>query len=218
MRLVDDIALSAWYRLRRSSRRRRNTRARAAFERALSSLGSGDVCVDCGANTGTITARLADTGATVHAFEPDPVAFEVLSQAVGSRRNVILHQAAVGIGSGTVALYRTQSFQNNSVKGTQGSSTIATKTRASTTNQITVTKVDFPDFIRSLGIRVALVKMDIEGAELAILRQIVEHGMHECIGQMFVETHEKQLPEMRRETRDVIRLTRRAGNINCDWW
>ena len=43
-----------------------------------------DVVFDCGANVGDVTAPLAATGATVHAFEPDPFAFGQLSRRTSS--------------------------------------------------------------------------------------------------------------------------------------
>ena len=161
---------------------------------------------------------MADTGAAVHAFEPDPVAFETLSKTVGARSNVVLHNAAVGVGAGEVPLYRIESFLDDPISRTQNSSTIASKRRASATDRVLVPQIDFVDFLRSLGFHVALVKMDIEGAEVEVLRKVVETGTHEKIGKIFVETHEKQIPELRRKTRELIRLTRKAGNISCDWW
>lgn len=215
----DAAYLNAWYRLRRFTRRRRNVEAHKAFEAALSRLGAGDICVDCGANVGAITTRLADTGATVHAFEPDPLAFEALTEATGSRTNVILHNAALGVGSGTVRLYRVPPPPGTyTATVTQSSSTIASKMNVSRDSFVDVPKVDFVEFVLSLGRPVSLIKMDIEGAEVAILKAVIDHRLDRRIGQMFVETHEKQIPELRNETMSVINASRKLGNINCDWW
>ena len=35
----------------------------------------GDIIIDAGANVGDVTSKCARTGATVHAFEPNPVCF-----------------------------------------------------------------------------------------------------------------------------------------------
>lgn len=216
--LGDAARVGAWYRLRRFTRRSRNAEARKAFEAALSNLRPGDICIDCGANVGAITARLADTGATVHAFEPDPRAFKVLTGSVGSRSNVVLHNAALGVGSGTIRLYMVPQSDARCVSVSQGSSTIPAKVNVSPDSFVDVPKIDFVEFVRSLEKPVSLVKMDIEGAEVSILKSVIEHRLNERIGQMFVETHEKQIPELRGETMAVIGASRKLGNINCDWW
>src|SRR5216117_3530220 len=46
----------------------------------LRRLNKNSLVIDCGANTGDITKKFADTGATVHAFEPDPLAYEFLKK------------------------------------------------------------------------------------------------------------------------------------------
>src|SRR5690606_36004155 len=47
-----------------------------------------DVVLDCGANVGSITALLAQSKATVHAFEPNPYAYAKLQQAFRYYHNV----------------------------------------------------------------------------------------------------------------------------------
>src|SRR5262245_51819241 len=39
----------------------------------------GDVMIDCGANVGDVTSLLARSGATIYAFEPNPLCFAILS-------------------------------------------------------------------------------------------------------------------------------------------
>ena len=41
---------------------------------------SGTVVLDCGANQGEIAALFAKTKAEVYAFEPDPIAYSLLSK------------------------------------------------------------------------------------------------------------------------------------------
>src|SRR4051794_32403355 len=48
----------------------------------------GDILVDCGANVGDVTSSFARTGATVYAFEPDPLCFSVLSKRFSLTPNV----------------------------------------------------------------------------------------------------------------------------------
>ncbi len=70
----------------------RAPQAQALFDAALARLGLGDHCLDLGANVGSFTARMAETGATVHAFEPDRAAFEALSKCVEGMDNVKTNQ------------------------------------------------------------------------------------------------------------------------------
>ena len=46
----------------------------------LKNLKAGDIALDCGANVGKITVPMAQTGAAVYAFEPNPHAFAKLKE------------------------------------------------------------------------------------------------------------------------------------------
>lgn len=220
--MIRDIAhharVSCWYRARRLTRTRRNQRAQAAFEDAVNALRRGDVCLDCGANVGAITVRLAMTGAQVHAFEPDPDAFAQLATRCAEFPNVTLHNAAVGVGTGTVRLYRSAQAGANALSKTQRSSTVRSKANVFEHNAVDVEKRDFAQYLHSLNTPVSFVKMDIEGAEVEILEALFATSDHRLIRQMFVETHEKQIPALRSRTMALIRDGKRFGNVNFDWW
>src|SRR5688572_30520672 len=68
-------------------------------------LKSGDIAIDCGANVGKITTTLAETGATVYAFEPNPHAFQKLRENTARFKNVVCLQKAVSDAPGTVSLF-----------------------------------------------------------------------------------------------------------------
>ena len=91
---------------RREQRNLRQARAHGFLDGILALLRPGDVVIDCGANVGEVSARLVATGATVIAFEPDPYAFEKLSERVAGCDNVTLHQQAVSTEAGTLRLMR----------------------------------------------------------------------------------------------------------------
>lgn len=66
-------------------------------------LGPGRVAVDVGASIGTWTLCAADTGAMVHAFEPDSENLSTLNENVLANRlasNVITHDLALGASEG----------------------------------------------------------------------------------------------------------------------
>ena len=78
--MTDDLKSQLEKLQRRQERNQRAAMARGLLQGILSMLKPGDLVLDCGANVGAVTGPLAETGATVHAFEPDPFAFEKLKK------------------------------------------------------------------------------------------------------------------------------------------
>ena len=110
---------------RRRTRHKRILNAERAFHLATLDLKPGDIAVDCGANVGVYTRFMARSGATVHAFEPDPVAFEQLRENTASLPNVVTHQAAVGLHDGEARLYRPKEFDRDPIHRSVESTLIA---------------------------------------------------------------------------------------------
>jgi FkbM family methyltransferase len=76
----------------------------------IRALRPGDTVVDVGANIGYYTlvgARIVGETGRVYAFEPDPLAFEILERNVRLNRleNVVLEQKAVSNAPGTLRLF-----------------------------------------------------------------------------------------------------------------
>jgi FkbM family methyltransferase len=188
------------------------------FERAARLLRPGDIAIDCGAHIGRYTRMLADTGATVHAFEPDPRNFARLEQNLTGRPNVILHNAAVDAEAGTAKLYTSNKFQKER-SNREGSTIVKEKDFIDKNKFFTVEKVDFINFIKNIGKDISLIKMDIEGAELPILSRMIEENSFSKIEKMFVETHEDQIPEKRGEY-DILKkeIEKNFGDkVDLDW-
>jgi FkbM family methyltransferase len=211
-------------------RRRQKRNARAAHAKGLlqgicSLLKPGDVVLDCGANLGAVTLPLARTGATVHAFEPDPYAFDQLSRTMAGFDNVTLYNAAVGVGSGEIQLMRAENFADNP-RGASVKSTIVSGGRkidegGGTT--IDVDLVSLPDFLSWLyeaqG-QIAFVKMDIEGAELDILEQMLAQGLFDKVRLTVAETHENKFKALRprfKALRKAVAKTYPQTVVNLDW-
>jgi FkbM family methyltransferase len=127
----------------------------------------GDTCVDVGANVGVHTvrlARLAGRGGRVIAFEPDP---EVVQR---TRRNVSLNDlanvrvinAAVGERTGEMRLFRPGPSDTNRARAS------LTHHRYLTGATATVPVTTLDDVLA--GAPVALIKIDVEGHEDAVLR------------------------------------------------
>lgn len=210
---------------RRQQRHLRTHFARGLMQGILSMLRPGDVVVDCGANLGEITEPLAETGAAVHAFEPDPYAFERLTARVGGRPNVTLHRAAVGVAPGTVRLMRAANFDENPKAGSVKSTVLpgGRNIDESADAAIEVARIDLPAFLADLKARhgeIAFVKMDIEGAELEILETLLATRGFDGIRLTVAETHENKFRDLRPRFAAL-----RAGvgeaypptRVNLDW-
>ena len=170
----------------------------ADFDRRLKTIGPGDICLDLGANMGIFTEKLAATGAEVHAYEPDPYSFAALQTRFAGRANVHLHPEAVAHENGTIQLRRRLDFETNPVGHSTSSSIAVTAAHMDQENTISVPMRRFQDIVAGFGQKVALVKMDIEGAEFPILESLLAdqaRGQVLPIGALFMETHERYFPE-----------------------
>ena len=157
--------------------RRRRWRAVWQFERVAAQLSPGDIAIDCGASDGGCTRRLAANGATVYAFEPDPHGMKGLRDQFLNMPNVWLLEQAVGIEDSSVELHRVEHFDENPDHFVASSSLFHSIRRGNGTS-VPVRQIDFPAFLAALPHRVAILKMDIEGAEVPILEHLLELRPH----------------------------------------
>jgi FkbM family methyltransferase len=191
------------------------------FREVLTYLEPGEVTIDCGANVGAVSKKLAARGCRVYAFEPDPIAAQVLRERFKESSNVVVREAAVGTSAGTAKLYYHRERHNvqTEMTLTQSSSLLADKKNVSTTDFIEVELVDLGDFIISLGRPVAVLKVDVEGAEGELLEMILARRLFERFAVAFFETHEDKVPStrpiMERVRAELKRLE--IGNIYLDW-
>lgn len=209
--------------IRREKRNLRKAEAEGFLDGVCAMLRPGDLAFDCGANQGVVTARLAATGAHVIAYEPDPWAFAQLSTRFADTANVTLVQAALAREAGTVTLHRAGNFDDNP-SGASVKSTILDGGRSVDDS----TGIDVPclafsaEIAGRLGDRaeVCFVKMDIEGAELEILEDLVERDAFGQIRCLVAETHERKFKSLRgrfKALRDTVRARYPAKRVNLDW-
>jgi FkbM family methyltransferase len=85
-------------------------------------------------------------------------------------------------------------------------------------DQVEVPTVDLASVIQKLGGRVDLVKFDIEGAEIDVLREARASDLNSC-GQFTVEFHDSRPPLTRRDVDEVCRRMVAAGYgvVNANW-
>jgi FkbM family methyltransferase len=208
---------------RRHKRDLRHARAEGLLQGVLSYLQPGDVVVDCGANRGDVTAALASTGATVHAFEPDPFNLEKLRDRFGGAENVRLHAAAVGTADGVVRLLRASNWDDNPDQASVKSTVVAGGHRIDDAAGFDVKCIDFPAFLRGLITahgQVAFVKLDIEGAELDLLEEMQRDRLFDRIRLTVAETHERKFKDLRPRfaaLRETLAANWPATRVNLDW-
>lgn len=132
----------------------------------------GSVVFDIGANTGAYTRFLTDwvgRNGAVHAFEPVPETFAVLSAVSANLgwSNVILQHFAVSNQSGSVTFALP--------KDTLGGMYTARIGQANLDEQnITVPTVSLDDYCRINNVQPSFIKIDVEGHELSVLYGAVE--------------------------------------------
>jgi FkbM family methyltransferase len=211
-------------RLKRKHRRdRRDSHGRGLMQGILSMLQPGDLVIDCGANLGEIAGPLAETGAHVHAFEPDPYNFAKLTERLGHLPNVTLHQSAVGTSAGTVRLMRAANWDENPDQASVKSTIITGGRNISDAEGIDVALIDFPAFLQALIAQhgsISFLKMDIEGAELDLLEEMERQDLFAPIRLTVAETHERKFKDLRPRFEALrARITEAypITKVNLDW-
>jgi FkbM family methyltransferase len=128
--------------------------------------------VDCGSNIGMsiLFFKMLYPKAYIVAFEPDPFTFQVLSKNISQNHlsNVELHQCALSGADEQISFYRPSSPSSSSLQMN------VLRPRQENTACIVVPARRLSDFISSDEID--LLKLDIEGAETAVLRELADAG------------------------------------------
>lgn len=163
----------------------------------LNRLKPGAVVLDLGASVGRTVELFAERGAVVHAVEPNPDAFALLRDRVGGRPNVVLYPVAVGDADGTARLYLHNDYVSESPSHLESSSVIAEKSNVDPERFYEVPVRDVAGLIAEIGVPIALVKVDVEGAEYRVLRRLIEAGCMDRIARVVVETHADRIESLR---------------------
>jgi FkbM family methyltransferase len=209
---------------RRYKRDIRVARADGMLQGVLAMLRPGDVTIDCGANRGDITARLAGTGAVVHAFEPDPYNIAKLEDRFASLANVHLHRAAVGTKAGQIRLMRAANWDANPESASVKSTVVKHVDGIAESEGIDVALIDLPAFLRGLAATapIAFLKLDIEGAELDLLELMLAERLFDLVRLTVAETHERKFKELTQKLRysalrAAVTEAYPATRVNLDW-
>jgi FkbM family methyltransferase len=182
-------------------------------------LDKNSIVLDCGANIGDITKKFAATGATVHAFEPDPLAFGILEKRFRASSNVILHNQGVWDKEADITLYAHKDQDSQNAAYTVSSSIVIDKINIDDSRGQLIHVIDLPEFIRQLGKRINVIKLDVEGAEIEILKKMLRDETYHLFDHMYVETHETKIPGHKEELKQIRELMERkkVTNIKLNW-
>ncbi|MBP1935002.1 FkbM family methyltransferase [Ammoniphilus resinae] len=179
----------------------------------------GDIVMDCGANVGKITQKFAERGAFVYAFEPNPRAFEVLSQKFVHNPNVVCIQKGVWDRNTVISLYHHKEYDQNPLHFSESSSIYSSKINMDQQNSIKIEVIDLADFIYKINKPIKLLKMDIEGAEYYVLIKLIRTRLYLKIQKIIAETHADRIPELRMKENELMELIRKnkVDNIDLSW-
>jgi len=153
--LTGDVALHSHY-VRQLKDAERESMTLRLFSEAV---GPGMTVLDIGAHLGHFSLIAAKRGADVIAFEPNPSTVPYLKRNLednGVAQKVRLVQQAVGAAAGTVSFYTSPDGEQSSLHAHKAADRVVS---------VAMTPVDD----ETLGLSVDVIKMDVEGAEVAAL-------------------------------------------------
>lgn len=133
-------------------------------------LGEGSVAIDIGAHIGVDTlklARVVGAGGRVVAVEPNPVTLAMLRENIEASHaeNVRVAPVALSDAEGALTLFDSRSTGNS------GSSSLSAENAGGAGRPYTVPARMLDNLVGELGLaRVDVIKADVEGAELLVLR------------------------------------------------
>lgn len=155
--------------------------------RMLAAIQPDDVVFDVGANIGVISLLIA-TGntkpAAVHAFEPEP------RNAAALRRNVSLNNVDNRVTVHELALADREETATLHVGGETGDGSHSLMDHYATDRQaISINLTTTATFTQKQGVTPTFVKIDVEGAEMQVLRGMEPLLRDQSIREIFMEVH-----------------------------
>ncbi|MEL6519684.1 MAG: FkbM family methyltransferase [Pseudomonadota bacterium] len=162
------------------------------MRRVAQTLKKTDTVLDLGAHIGICSIEFAHHAGKVFAVEPHPENYGELVRNTRAYRNISPLNVAVSDQTGTTKLY----FEAPDKKGRnfEGATLMSDKSNISYERAFDVKSVTLADLIQDAGSDVALIKMDIEGAEYRVIEALIETPAVAKVGKVFVEDHCDRIP------------------------
>lgn len=167
----------------------------------------GDIVVDVGANIGyysIIFSKLVGAQGKVYAFEPDPVNFSILKKNIELNKctNVVLEQKALSNKTGKITLYVSEE--------NRGDHRIYDSGDARKTVEIEAVRLD--DYLTTRAPHgVNFIKMDVQGAEVAVLEGARDVLRRSAALTMFSEFWPFAITKARRNPREFFAILKESG-------
>jgi FkbM family methyltransferase len=181
-------------------------------------LGPGKLAIDCGANIGEVTSTLARSGCDVIAFEPNPLCVKFLRSRFRFRKNVRIIPKAVSDSNKKKNLYLHKDLSG--LCGSEASSLEISKNNLDTKQSVIVDTQILSDFIFSINRKVTLLKIDVEGHEDVVLRELILSGVFSQIELAIVEVHDGKYDFMKPRIDALKNLVAEKGlveKIDLTW-
>lgn len=189
------------------------------FTRAFKHINPQSVVIDCGANVGDISLKLAKKGARVYAFEPNPYAFDVLSERLKKFDKVTCINKGVWDKNVKTSLFFHKNSKQDRVFWSFGSSILRDKVNIDSYDSVDVELIDLTEFIDQLDTEIDLLKIDIEGAECEVLQKLIEQEQYNKIKLIVVETHDQKIAGQKEKTDKIREMIKHQNikNIKLSW-
>lgn len=205
-----------------SYRKFRSIRAKLLLYRLLNSHNKSSSILDIGANLGVFSRKFLEKGCTVVAVEPDPFTFTILQENLTGFPNLVLVNKAVSLSSGSMTLYRHERYKESPQKYSQGSSLVPTKSNISTSDGVRISTISLRDLRALTSIDYFhLVKIDIEGHEIALLLDMIRNNDIYWFEYMVVEMHDHKILDLNdsaTQLRSLIKSSKTlSSRINLNW-
>jgi FkbM family methyltransferase len=169
------------------------------------------VILDCGANIGmaTLFFKWLYPESTIISFEADPTTFAVLQRNIQRNhlQDVTAHNVALWSEDGRIPF-----FVREDEPGALLMSTMAARTVG---REISVDARKLSSFING---RVDLLKLDVEGAEVKVIYDLVESRKIEAVQQMIIEYHHHIAHETPCLGDFLTMLERKGWNYQLSSW